>query len=305
MPGCYRWQSQAPAPCRVSGCRESSHCEVGTTVIGLLAALSSTHRAVIVGSSFIGLECAASLRERDIAVTVVTPEDVPSPACSATRSVRPSWRHTRRKVRSSSLATSWRSFWATSTSRRHDQTGRAQIPADLAFIGIGIAPVTDFINGIELTADGGVVVDEFLQAAEGLFAAGDIAAFTLPLTGERNRIEHWRLACEQGSLAARNMLGQRIAYAGVPFFWSAQKLALYYVGHADAGADCGSTASPAGTVHRLLLPGRPGRCGSGSGAECGNGRTSGVGSLEPATPKQTKVARSFDAVARLRQIMPV
>ena len=33
------------------------------------------------------------------------------------------------------------------------------------------------------------------------------------------------------------MLGQRIAYAGVPFFWSAQKLALYYVGHADAGAD--------------------------------------------------------------------
>ena len=108
---------------------------------------------------------------------------------------------------------------------------------NLAIIGIGIDPVTDFITGVKQADDGGILVDEYLQAAEGLFAAGDIAAFTLPLTGERHRIEHWRLACEHGTLAARNMLGQRIPYAGVPFFWSAQKLALYYVGHADVTAD--------------------------------------------------------------------
>ena len=42
-----------------------------------MAALASGQRAVIVGSGFIGLECAASLRERDIEVTVITPEECP------------------------------------------------------------------------------------------------------------------------------------------------------------------------------------------------------------------------------------
>ena len=203
----------------------------------LMAALASAKRAVIVGSSFIGLECAASLRERGIDVTVVTPEECPFARLFGTR------------IGAALLAT----HEAQGTKfvlgdqvtafQGHDRLdgvttkSGAQIPADLAIIGIGIDPVTDFITGVELTDDGGILVDEYLQAAEGLFAAGDIAAFTLPLTGERNRIEHWRLACEHGTLAARNMLGQRIAYAGVPFFWSAQKLALYYVGHADASAD--------------------------------------------------------------------
>lgn len=203
----------------------------------LMTALASASRVAIVGSSFIGLECAASLRERGVEVTVVTPEECPFARLFGTRIGAALLATHKSQGTEFLLGDEVTAFLGGDRLSGVMTKSGAQIAVDLAIIGIGIHPVSDFISGVELTDDGGVVVDEQLQAAEGLFAAGDIAAFTLPLTGKRQRVEHWRLACEQGSLAARNMLGQQLAYAGAPFFWSAQKLALYYVGHADARAD--------------------------------------------------------------------
>jgi NADPH-dependent 2,4-dienoyl-CoA reductase/sulfur reductase-like enzyme len=79
-----------------------------------------------------------------------------------------------------------------------------------------------------------VRVDRRLGVDTDLFAAGDVARFPLPRSEEAVRIEHWRLAAQHGALAARNMLGADEAYEAVPFFWSAQKIALYYVGHASS-----------------------------------------------------------------------
>ena len=86
--------------------------------------------------------------------------------------------------------------------------------------------------------DGGVIVDEYLRAADGLYAAGDIACFSSPLTGERQRIEHWRTALQQGKVAASNMAGKGIPYTCVPFFWTRQfDAGLSYVGHAEGWDD--------------------------------------------------------------------
>lgn len=72
------------------------------------------------------------------------------------------------------------------------------------------------------------------QPAAGTYAAGDIAEFSNPQTGEPVRIEHWRLAMQQGRVAARNMAGESAQYEGVPFFWTGQfDLKLRYVGHAE------------------------------------------------------------------------
>jgi NADPH-dependent 2,4-dienoyl-CoA reductase/sulfur reductase-like enzyme len=109
------------------------------------------------------------------------------------------------------------------------------LPADLVIVGFGVRPVTQFSHGLELSQDGGIIVDAHLRAAPNVYAAGDIARFPLAGVGERIRVEHWRVAQQQGRTAACNMLGQATPYDAVPVFWTIQYLKrLDYIGHAEA-----------------------------------------------------------------------
>jgi apoptosis-inducing factor 3 len=97
-----------------------------------------------------------------------------------------------------------------------------ELATDLVVSGIGITPATAFLKDVPRNADRSLSVDAFMRVlgVKHMFAAGDLINFPLPNTGRRTRIEHWRVAQEQGKIAAANMMGLEKSYQGVPYFWT-------------------------------------------------------------------------------------
>jgi len=204
----------------------------------IIAAADGARRAVVEGPSFIGMEAAASLRERKLEVTVVAPDQTPfekSLGAEIGALLRKIHEDNGVRFRLGAKVARINGDGKVEAVEIESGEGGEKIEADLVVVGVGVKPATDFLAGVNLHKDGGVVVDEHLRAAADLWAAGDIAWFPSALTGERQRIEHWRTALQQGRVAARNMAGEDVAYNGVPFFWTRQfDAGLLYVGHATS-----------------------------------------------------------------------
>jgi 3-phenylpropionate/trans-cinnamate dioxygenase ferredoxin reductase subunit len=197
----------------------------------LQTAARVARRAVVVGASFIGLEAAAALRARGLEVTVVTPAARPLERLFGPRVADFLRRqHEQHGVRFR--------FGARPIGVGQDTvtlSNGEELPADLVVVGIGVQPVTDLAEQAGIAVDNGILVNDQLETnVPGIFAAGDVARFPDPVSGQRIRIEHWVVAQRQGSLAAHNMLGRKQRLAIVPFFWSQHyDLTLRYVGHAE------------------------------------------------------------------------
>jgi NADPH-dependent 2,4-dienoyl-CoA reductase/sulfur reductase-like enzyme len=108
------------------------------------------------------------------------------------------------------------------------------IECQLVVMGTGVKPATEFLkdSGIELSSEGGVVCDPFLQTnVKNVYAAGDIASYPYWPTGSRIRTEHWVTSLDQGTYAAFNMLGKFVPYGQIPFFWTRHyNKSIHFVG---------------------------------------------------------------------------
>jgi len=199
----------------------------------ILAQAERSTRAVVLGASFIGMEVAASLRERGLEVTVVGRETVPFEAqLGAPIGGAFVLLHQQRGVQFR-LGRAVEALQGDQGVRQVVLEGGETLPADLVVIGFGVQPATGYLGGIDRNDDGSISVDASLRAADRLYAGGDIARFPLFGDGEPTRVEHWRVAQQHGRVAALNMLGQTTRYEAVPVFWTIQYLKrLDYIGHA-------------------------------------------------------------------------
>ena len=194
----------------------------------IIAKAENAKRAVVIGASFIGLEVAASLRERKLEVVVVGKGSLPLAKVLG----RELGNLIRETHESHGVGFYLGRTPAVIQDRNVQLDDGTTLECDLVVVGIGVRPNVALAETARIATDSGVLVNEFLETnIPGIFAAGDIARWPDPRAG-RIRVEHWVLAERQGQAAARNILGARQPFTDPPFFWSNHfDLEIRYVGH--------------------------------------------------------------------------
>lgn len=206
----------------------------------LIAAATPGSRAAVIGASFIGLEVAASLRQRDVDVAVIAPDNVPLAAILG--------EDVGRMIRAVHEEKGVRFHLGREVAAFEDGAVRlddgSACPADIVVLGLGVSPRVALAReaGLAVAPDGeggGVIVNERLETSvAGIYAVGDIARYPDARLGRPLRVEHWVHAQRQGQHVARVLMRAAGRFADVPFFWSAHfDTGLRYLGHADGGAE--------------------------------------------------------------------
>lgn len=204
----------------------------------LNARLAGLSHVTVIGGGFIGLEVAALLRARDIAVDVV--EAMPrlmARVLSEAMSLRFRTMH-------EGMGTKLRLGQFAKSIRHGDDSARVTladgtvIETDAVLVAAGVAPDTALARAAGLKVDDGVVVDTLLATSDpDISAIGDAANFPNAFTGTMTRLESVQNAVDQAKAVAARLTGEPAPYAAFPWFWSNQGSARLQIAGLSTGHD--------------------------------------------------------------------
>jgi NADPH-dependent 2,4-dienoyl-CoA reductase/sulfur reductase-like enzyme/nitrite reductase/ring-hydroxylating ferredoxin subunit len=197
----------------------------------IIAGAKEAKRVAVIGASFIGLEVAASLRTRGIETHVIAPEAIPMEKILGAEMGR----FVRALHEEHGVVFHLGEGITGFEGKQVKLKSGGSLDADLVVTGVGVRPRIALAEKAGLAIDRGVSVNAWLETSDPMIlAAGDIARWPDPHTGQNIRVEHWVLAERHGQAAARVLMGQREKFEGVPFFWSQHyDVPINYVGHAE------------------------------------------------------------------------
>ncbi len=203
----------------------------------ILSAAEGAREVVIIGASFIGMEAAENLTGEKRNIHVVAPEKTPFSHTLGEQVGTLIMDQKKKDGVNFHLGQKVKAFKGSGTVEEVVLENGDTITTDMVVLGMGIEPAGDFLPHFEKVKDGSLLTNKFMEVENDIFAAGDIATFPYWKTEQLIRVEHWRVAEQQGVAAARNMLGMRKPLEIIPFFWvNLAGLHMRYVGYA-AGWD--------------------------------------------------------------------
>jgi NADPH-dependent 2,4-dienoyl-CoA reductase/sulfur reductase-like enzyme len=194
----------------------------------LNAALQAAGSLTVVGAGFLGLEVASTASQLGVEVTVVEPQTRPLGAIldpSMADRIAGFFADTGVRLRLGCGASSIAPGSSTEDPVVTTLTDGSTLTSDHVVLALGAAPALDWLANSGVPTGDGVLCDAHLQAAESVFAAGDIANWQDSVTGQRTRIEHRTNAVEQAAVVAHNIVcqpGDELSYTPLPYVWSDQ-----------------------------------------------------------------------------------
>lgn len=209
-------------------------------------ALIGAEKVIVIGAGFIGLEVASSASSLGIDVTVLETLPVPLSRAIGDDMGKAVANFHRRHGVTVMTGVSVGGTVGTGAVEGVKLAGGDVIPGQLVVVGVGVTPVTAWLESSGVDLDNGVLCDESLRVIHGgrplpdVVAAGDVARWHHPAYGASVRVEHWTNAVEQGEAAAKSLLMPEAppAFGPVPYFWSDQHGAkIQFVGDATGWDD--------------------------------------------------------------------
>jgi 3-phenylpropionate/trans-cinnamate dioxygenase ferredoxin reductase component len=185
--------------------------------------LAGGPRLVVIGGGFIGLELAASAREKGAEVTVVEALDrTMARAVTPETSAHFAALHAEHgaTIRHDATVARINGNGAVSGVELGDGT---KLDADVVVIGVGVVPNVELAEESGLVVRDGIVVDETLRTADpAVWAIGDCASYPSAHVGHLVRLESVQNATDHGRAVAAAIMGEPAPYDALPWFWSDQ-----------------------------------------------------------------------------------
>ncbi|MBU1061857.1 MAG: FAD-dependent oxidoreductase [Candidatus Omnitrophica bacterium] len=177
--------------------------------------LAKVKKVAVLGGGLIGLRAAYALKNRgkEVSVFVRSPQILSQIIDKGSADIMQ--RHIEKKGINIITGRSAKEIKGSTSLSSVVLDNDSQYDCELVIIGKGVNANIDMVKDAGMKTNWGVVVDEFLRTSnKNIFAAGDVAESHDIALEEKSINAIWPVACEQGRLAAFNMLGENKIYDG-------------------------------------------------------------------------------------------